>query len=208
MPPESQWFGLVLMIVEYPSLRQALARLRDAGRRIPPGYEADAVCLLLFERDQTMLLAIQKADNEGYHWRRQVALPGGHIEAADRSAEDAALRELREELGIVRTQVEVLGSLGHFRTQSSRNDLEVIVGHWVEQTGLRPDRREIERVLELPLAGLLESHLRAGFRGRSIDEIGDDLIYPLEDTHIWGVTARILHHFLETGLDKGALGAC
>ena len=199
--------GLVLMIVHYPSLRQALAQARGAGGRVPPGYEADAVCLLLFERDQTMLLAIQKADNEGYHWRHQVALPGGHIEAGDLTAEDAALRELREELGITRTQVEVLGSLGHFRTQSSRNDLEVVVGRWVQPTGLCVDRREIERVFELPLAGLLESHLRDKLHGRSIDELGEDLVYPLEDARIWGVTARILHHFLETGLDQGVLPA-
>jgi len=99
----------------------------------------------------------------------------------------------------------VLGNLGHFRTQGSKNDLEVVVGRWAQPAGLRIDRREIERVLELPLEGLLESHLRAGFRGRLADDVGEDLIYPLNDAHIWGVTARILHHFLETGLDQGVL---
>lgn len=193
------------MIIHYSSLQRALARQPQAEVRIPPGYEADAVCLLLFERGQTMLLAIQKADNEGYHWRDQVALPGGHIEAVDRSAEDGALRELREELGITRAQVEVLGNLGHFRTGTSKNDLEVVVGSWVQPGGLRIDRREIERVLEVPLAGLLESHSREGFRGHSADDIGDALVYPLSDADIWGVTARILHHFLEICLDRGVL---
>jgi len=47
-----------------------------AGNR----YRLACVFLLLFEPADPHLLAIQKSDNEGYPWRNQVALPGGHVD--------------------------------------------------------------------------------------------------------------------------------
>ena len=190
------------MIVDRPSLQGALSRNEQPATRVPSDYEQDAVCLLMFNRGETMILAIQKADTEGYHWRDQIALPGGAIDATDRSATDAALRELKEELGIKRSTVQVLGSLGHFQTDSSKNDLEVIVAHWGQPSDVHPDGREIARVLELSLSDLVELHVKAGFRARPGSEIGDELVYSLADARIWGVTARILHGFLELALDK------
>ena len=157
------------------------------------------------EHTQTMLLVIQKADREGYRWRHHVALPGGGLEPVDRDATDAALRELYEELAIDRADVDVLGSLGHFQTYSSKNDLEVIVGCWTRPSEVCVDCREIERVLELSLADLIELHVDRGFSGRSSSEIGDALVYALPDARIWGVTARIIHAFLELVLNHRVL---
>jgi 8-oxo-dGTP pyrophosphatase MutT (NUDIX family) len=185
------------MGIDYNALREALALAPQAGQKAPSGYEEDAVCLLLFDRAETMLLAIQKTDTEGYHCRDQVALPGGRIDPTDRDATDAALRELGEELSVDRSEVRVLGNLGHFPMVISRNDLEVIVGRWMLPSDLRVDHREIERVLELSLTHLVELHVREGFHARAVSAIGDALIYPLPDAQIWGVTARILHEFLE-----------
>ncbi len=185
------------MIVDYPALRQAIAQASQPTRQVPPGYEKDSVCLLLVDRAETMLLAIQKTDSAGYLWRNQIALPGGRIDPADRNARDAALRELHEELGIERSEVEVLGELGHFQTLTSSNDLEVVVGRWRQPSQIHADAREVARVLEVPLANLLKVHLACGFHTRPVSGIGDALVYPVSDVEIWGVTARILHHFLE-----------
>ena len=74
--------------------------------------------LLLFNREETHCLAIQKSDNDDYPWRNQVALPGGHIEKNDAGPLEAAFRELEEELNIPRSQIEFIGSLGHFQPGS------------------------------------------------------------------------------------------
>ncbi len=192
------------MTVNHAMLRQVIARAPKPDLHAPPDYERDAVCLLLADRTDTRLWAIQKTDSEGYHWRDQVALPGGRIDPTDVDATDAALRELHEELGIERSAVEVLGELGHFQTATSKNDLQVIVGRWMRPAEVHADSREVARVLEIPLTQLFDLHQTCGFRSLPVPSIGDALVYPVANADIWGVTARILHHFLELLLDHEA----
>ena len=164
-------------------------------------YKNASVFLVLFGRLETCLLAIQKADTQGYHWRNQVALPGGHIDKRDPSPLDAAYRELEEELGIGREDIQFIGELGHFQTTSSRRDLHVFVGFWNGNSKLHPDKKEISRVLEIPVSQLLERHVGSGFNSRPIVQLGEDLRYHINKSVIWGVTARIVHYFLELLLE-------
>jgi 8-oxo-dGTP pyrophosphatase MutT (NUDIX family) len=189
------------LLIDYQALKTALGQDADSVEQAPPDYRRNAVCLLLFDHPATTLLLIQKADRDGYPWRDQVALPGGGIEPTDRDAEGAALREVREELGIDRSEIVVLGTLGHFQTKGSKDDLEVFVARWMKPSALRVDHREIARVLDYPLARLVKLHLQAGYRSRSGSELGDALVYELPDVTIWGVTARILHRLVERVLD-------
>jgi 8-oxo-dGTP pyrophosphatase MutT (NUDIX family) len=172
--------------------------LRTAQTPPPPAgrsLDAASVFLLLFGQESDRhLLAIQKSDSQGYPWRNQVALPGGHVEPDDSSPLAAALRELEEELGIAPDQVEVLGSLGHFQT-THQKDIQAFAGIWNPAGPVLFDTAEIARVLKIPLKRLLEVHRRRGFHGR-IPDIGE-LRYPWEDVEIWGATARILHFFFE-----------
>jgi 8-oxo-dGTP pyrophosphatase MutT (NUDIX family) len=183
--------------VDYAKLREALATIPPEHCRAAPGYRRAGVCLVLFDRSQTRVLAIQKADRAGYHWRNHVALPGGYIEPQDCSGEEAALREVREELGILPTELEVLGGLGHFQTVSSNRDLEVVVARWQPRTPLRPDPVEVGRVFDVPVCDLVAWHEDRGLADRRVADLGDRLVYPLPDVVAWGVTARILHAFLE-----------
>ena len=194
-----------ILAVNYDSLQKAIQSIPQRAGSTPPGYERDAVCLLLVERAETMILAVQKADRAGYRWRDHVALPGGQVDPLDQDARDAALRELHEELAIDRADVDVFGSLGHFQTYDTKNDLEVVLGCWTRPSPVNIDRREIERVVELSLNNLVKQHLGQRFRGRPSSQIGSALVYDLPDARIWGVTARILHAFLELVLNHRLL---
>jgi 8-oxo-dGTP pyrophosphatase MutT (NUDIX family) len=152
------------------------------------------VFLLLFEPDNPHLLAIQKSDSEGYPWRNQVALPGGHADEDDDSPLHTAFRELEEELGISRDQVEVIGTTGHFQT-INHVDIQVFAGLWNGKGPIRFDTNEIARVLKIPLKELFHTHVISHFHGCDPDMA--NLIYPFGDVEIWGATARILHHFIE-----------
>jgi hypothetical protein len=107
------------------------------------------------------------------------------------------LRELDEELGIHPGELEVLGCLGHFQTVTSQADLGVVVARWDGRRRPRFDPREISRLVEIPLGRLAADHAGRGYAGRRTAEIGGGPEYRQGDVRIWGVTARILHFFLE-----------
>mgnify|MGYP001825530107 CR=1 FL=1 len=166
----------------------------DPGAPAPGPYKPTCVFLLLYNLAEPHNLAIQKTDTEGYPWRNQVALPGGHLEKDDASPLEGAFRELEEETRINRAQVELIGSLGHYQTINGR-DIEAFIGVWDGTGPVRCDPSEIARILNIPLRVLVETHHSGNFHHRipSIDE----LRYPFEDVVIWGATARILHHLIE-----------
>lgn len=157
-------------------------------------YRRACVFLLLSLAEDPVLLAIQKSDTEGYPWRNQMALPGGHVDSADLTVEDAVFRELEEELRLGRSDVDMVGSMGHFQTINCR-DIEAFVGLWSGGGAIVPDPEEIARVFEIPLEELVRVHYASRFDG-CIPDVGE-LVYPYQDVAIWGATARILHHFIE-----------
>ena len=159
------------------------------------GSKLACVFLLLFDRPEPHILAIQKSDTQGYPWRNQVALPGGHLERTDPSPVEAAFRELEEELNISRDQVDFIGSIGHFQTLTKPRDIEAFVGLWNGQGPVRYDSTEISKILQIPLKTLIQTH-----QARNYHEAGPDireLEYPFENVIIWGATARIICRFIE-----------
>jgi coenzyme A diphosphatase NUDT7 len=153
------------------------------------------VFLLIYNRPDPHILAIQKSDTEGYAWRNQVALPGGHLESRDAGPVMAAFRELKEELNISRDQVDFIGSLGHFQTLTQPKDIEAFIGIWNGKGPVRHDSTEISRILEIPLKTLIRIHQTRHYHGRRPDV--RELEYLFEEVIIWGATAQIIHHFIE-----------
>ena len=169
---------------------------RTAGGHPKPrwSYQPASVSLLFFEKETTHFLAILKADREGYTWRNQVALPGGRIDDRDTDSLQTAIRELEEELAISRENVDYAGSLGYFQTLQN-TVIEVFVGFWNRKDVIRYDTNEIARVLEIPLQTMIQTHLSKKLNGRQ--PAMEELFYPFQDLVIWGVTAKILHYFIE-----------
>lgn len=181
------------------SCRQKLiSTLENAEHPPPPDanqYDPTAVmALFLFHQANPNLLFIQKADVAGYPWRNQMAFPGGHVDDTDDTPLETALRELEEELGIPPSNVEVIGSIGHFQTINHK-DIQAFTGIWNPQGPIRFDPAEIRRVFQIPVPYLAGLHREKGYLGHTPPVM--DLTYPFEDVVIWGVTAKILHHMLD-----------
>ncbi|OQX61218.1 MAG: hypothetical protein B5M56_09735 [Desulfococcus sp. 4484_241] len=154
-----------------------------------------AVSLLFFGEKETCILAVLKADRgDGYPWSNQVALPGGHVDENDSTPLEAAIRELSEELNINRENVEYFGSLGHFQTLRNKV-IEAFAGYWNQKDDVRYDRSEISRIIQIPLSTIFQTHVEKGLHGRFPDM--GELLYPVDDVVVWGVTAKILHFTLE-----------
>ncbi|MFA5719413.1 MAG: hypothetical protein WC952_17025, partial [Desulfobulbaceae bacterium] len=59
----------------------------------------------------------------------------------------------------------------------------------------RHEAAEVARVLEIPLAVIISTHLERRYRGRMPN--ARELVYPYRDVVIWGLTAKIVHRFIE-----------
>jgi len=184
-----------LNAIDYLRLKEIIVNSRPNGSPADGSRVPACVFLLLFNQPDPHILAIQKSDTEGYPWRNQVALPGGHLESTDAGPVAAVFRELEEELSIGKDQVDFIGSLGHFQTLTRPRDIEAFIGLWNGKGPVRFDATEISRILEIPLKTLVGIHQAKRYHDRQPDI--NELEYPFEDVVIWGATAKILHRFIE-----------
>jgi 8-oxo-dGTP pyrophosphatase MutT (NUDIX family) len=161
----------------------------------PLGLRSTAVFAPLVDRPAPHLLMIRRADR-GDRWSNHIAFPGGHLDPGE-SALAAAFRETQEEIGVPASDIELLGTLGNFQTNDGKVNVCAFVGLWTPNHPALPNPAEVAEIVELGLAELTAMHLGLGFAGRSTQEIGWDLTYPITAGNIWGVTARMLHSLLE-----------
>lgn len=146
-----------------------------------------------------------------------ISFPGGQIDITDRSPLEAALRETYEELGVDPKSVKVLGELSPLIT-SPNFVIYPFVGivHYNEiQHSF--NKEEVEKVFTVPINWLLNykpySHLvnveiipppdfpyekiingkEYQWRTRAMEE----WFFDYEQYTIWGLTAKILKHFIE-----------
>ncbi len=161
-------------------------------------FQPTSVIALFVLDKEAKLLFIQKADIKGYPWRNQMAFPGGHKDTKDQSTKDTALRELSEEMGISQENVELIGSIGNFQTINNK-DIKAWLGVWNQKENINYDKSEISRVFQIPFNYLINMHKEKGFDQYKPNVT--QLVYPYEDVLIWGVTAKILYHLIETLLE-------
>ena len=121
----------------------------------------------------------------------QISFPGGRIEPEDESVGAAALREVEEEVGLDRAQVEILGRMPPYHTGTGFR-IHPLVGWIVPPFDLQLDRFEVAEAFELPLSFVLDpaNHRRQSYRCGALTR--SYYVLPYQDRFIWGATAAIL----------------
>ena len=175
---------------------------------LPKGFVDAAVLLPVWEGQ--LLFTVRSADLP--HHAAQISFPGGRFDDGE-TAEQAALREAWEEVGLEPGQVEILG---HLNPTLSPFGYRVfpLLGYILQTPDLKPNPGEVGELLWVPIEELLaapahteertpppQNRLPAGLRGEFF-ESGGTLKrkvwhYPWRDYDIWGVTGNIVHDFLE-----------
>jgi 8-oxo-dGTP pyrophosphatase MutT (NUDIX family) len=152
------------------------------------------VLFLLYDRDGLLYTCFTERTSTVATHRGQISLPGGAHEPEDPTLVHTALRETHEELGIPPEAVEVLLELEAEYVAVSGFLVTPVVGRLAAPPAFCPDPREVERVIEVPVAHLLDpAVVRMEERGTYLR---NSPVYQYEQHEIWGATARILSRIL------------
>jgi len=124
----------------------------------------------------------------------EISFPGGRQDAEDVDLATTALREAEEEIGLARSDVTLIGSLPSVSTFATGYVIHPFVGTIPAGVAWRLSAREVDAVLELPLAALQAGRTRTRLERRGISFQTD--AYVVDEHLIWGATARIIELLL------------
>lgn len=174
-----------------------------------------AVMLPLIRRDGEWHVLFEV---RAFHLNRQpgeICFPGGRVDHHDRDEGEAAVRETCEELGISTNDIEVIGPLD-ILTGGQDFIIYPFVGILKDGTHVMPNQEEVDEVFYVPVSWfastepelhyidlevkpphdfpyhLIPNGRNYNWRHRKIPEY----FYLYNGRVIWGMTARILHHFV------------
>jgi 8-oxo-dGTP pyrophosphatase MutT (NUDIX family) len=180
----------------FEQLRQKLRA--EPGRALSlPGLELReaAVLVPLFERAGAPHILFTKRPETLRSHAGQFSFPGGGREPSDQTPLHTALREAEEEIGIPPERVQVLGVLDESPTVTNFR-IQPFVGVIPGDLTYRPNAEEIELILEVPLAALLDPRSSRREMWRRGGQEHEVYFFDYGQHVIWGATARILVELL------------
>jgi len=169
------------------------ANLRDFSRvRSNGSLAAAAVAVVVLDGHGLPCVPIfQRTSNMSRH-AGQMALPGGRLHEAE-SAEECAIRELREELGLSLNSEDVIGLLDDFDTRSGFTITPVVMWSDAEAAALLPSHDEVAELYVIAIPELRAAVSRA--------KPGEAFSLRLERVEVFAPTAAILYQFSEVVLE-------
>ena len=171
--------------------------VRHAG---DPALRRAAVALVIVKSDiadSACLLLTRRSDKLRRH-SGQFALPGGRLDPGE-TTEQAALRELDEELGLTLGPESVLGHLDDFATRSGFCMTPIVMWGGEAQT-LRPDPIEVDKVFRIPFAELDSPAIPLLEPGETIATPLLSAPLPTMGNRVHAPTAALLYQFREVAL--------
>ena len=159
-----------------------------------PGKVEAAVLIPLYEERGRLHAVFTKRPADMRRHAGEISFPGGRRDEGEELAE-TALREAEEEIGLARELVRVVGALPPTGTIVTNYSVYPFVGLTGSGNAFRPNPVEVDQIVELALADLVEGFERKRLIRRGVPIKTDT--YTVGGHLIWGATARILGGLLE-----------
>ncbi len=175
-----------------------------------------AILLPLIEKEDGVHILFEVRSFEMRRQPGEICFPGGRIEHGDEDEQETALRETMEELGIEKSAISNVFPLDYIVSPFGMI-IYSFAGFIDSETDFVPNPQEVDSIFTVPLKFFLENEPRVyridfdiqpeesfpydliaggenySWRARQVDEF----FYLYEDRVIWGLTAKILMHFME-----------
>lgn len=175
-----------------------------------------AILLPLIEKEDGVHILFEVRSFEMRRQPGEICFPGGRIDRGDEDEEETALRETMEELGIRKEAISNVFPLDYIVSPFGMI-VYSFAGFIDPETDFTPNPPEVDSVFTVPLQFFLDNEPRVyridfdiqpeesfpydliaggenySWRARQVDEF----FYLYEDRVIWGLTAKILMHFME-----------
>lgn len=175
-------------------LRAVLLSPEEAAALDAPGRVDAAVLIPLYVDAGQLHAVFTKRRDDLAHHAGEISFPGGRQDFPDEDLRTTALREAEEEIGLPPADVELVGALPPVGTFVTNYKIHPFVGVIKPGHAWTPQPTEVEVILELSIAQLIEGYemkrlVRKGVPFRTPT-------YTVDGNLIWGATARIVEHLL------------
>lgn len=154
-----------------------------------------AAVMVLFYPDfsqQIKLVLILRSDYQGIH-ANQIGFPGGKPNNEDGNLLETALRETREEIGILESSVKIAGSLTSLYIPPSNFNVFPFVGFLNDTPQFVLQAKEVKAIIEVPLDSLISDkniiHTTVAKYDSQFETVP---AFKFNDYKVWGATAMIL----------------
>lgn len=181
-----------------PCFESELGRILTTRKKtvLPRGDKIVAAVLVpLFRKDGEVHVLLTKRSDAVEHHKGEVSFPGGKLDDDDVDLLHCALRETYEEVGILPSDVRIVGEMDDFYTVATSYLVVPFVGMIPYPYALTPSAREIDEVIGVPIEIFFDPSRRSTeiwhFNGTPLEIIS----YKWRGYNIWGATARILSKF-------------
>ena len=168
-----------------------VGRPSRSADRIPSDARLAAVLVLLYPHRGMLHLPLTVRHDRLPDHPGQVSLPGGAIEQSE-SSQAAALREFHEELGADGHKIELLGRLSEVYVEVSNFAVQPWIGATADRPLLVPNPAEVQQVLEVPLAELVDPANLGCHQRRHEGEPYTAPHFSCQSHRVWGATCLIL----------------
>jgi 8-oxo-dGTP pyrophosphatase MutT (NUDIX family) len=179
------------MVLTKSTLLKFFAKNPFAYHEAPTSLLHAGVLVCIIEESDNLLVLFTERTTHLKNHAGQISFPGGKMEKGDKDLADTTLRETKEEIGLAREKINIIGQL---------DPVISTTGFWVrpfvalvsQPLELSLDPHEVAGVFTAPLDFLLDP---LNHETRSImykGELKTVNVITYEDKKIWGMTANIL----------------
>lgn len=173
-------------------LRRILPKIKNFGDiGSYQGYKLSAVMVIIYFRGlEPFIVLIKRSSNMEYH-RNEIAFPGGTYTNHDRVLINTAIRETKEEIGLLINKKDILGHIDITKTLTTNFIIFpfITIQDSIPRTIVLTD--EVSDILHISLLDLFKTFEQNDLITQN------NLQFMYRDNIIWGATARIIQKLLD-----------